>query len=129
MAGSKDSRTSPTKIITRLKLPDNTNETICILCGNMEIKVDFRRKLYSSLQKTNACINLELLLGHDIDSEASTNMICRNCDAKNANLVKKLTEVQSKFSATKEKISAKKRIVGIHQTSVQRSWKDNDIKV
>ena len=129
MAGSEDSTTTPTKIITRLKLPDNTNETVCIVCGNTEIKVDFRRKLYSSLQKTNACVNLELLLGHGIDSEASRNMICRNCDAKNANLVKKLTEVRSKFSATKEKISARKESSVSTKTNVQRSWKDNDIEV
>ena len=86
MAAGEDSTTTPTKIISRLKLPDNTNETICILCGNADIKVNFRRRLYLSLQKTNACANLELLLGHDVDSETITNIICRNCNAKNANL-------------------------------------------
>ena len=110
MTDNENTTTTPTKIITRLTLPDRTNETICTLCGNTDIKADIRRKLYSSLplQKTTTCVNLELLLGHDIDSEVSTNIVCRNCAEKNAKLVKKLKEVRSKFNATKEKISAEK---------------------
>ena len=100
MTDNENTTTTPTKIIMQLTLPDRTNETICTLCGNTDIKADFRRKLYSSLplQKTTACVNLELL-----------------------NLVKKLKEVRSKFNATKKKISAKKE----SSESTKRMCKDS----
>ncbi len=121
------SENTPTKTIRRLTA--SSRECTCVVCGNDAPKSDNRRKLFNLSQKTTACNNLEIVLGHDIGpklSHTSTNcIICKSCYEKNITLVKKMTEVRSKYVATKEKLLAEAEGQGEISESNKRMCKDS----
>ena len=83
---------TPTKTtITRSSISPNSKTSICAVCFKNVQNFDYRTKLFSGVEKTKACINLEIIVGAQIDKETgcNTDIVCRNCDRQNDNLVKK----------------------------------------
>ena len=73
---------TPTKVISRASISPRTKEFLCLICCQDIEKADYRRKLFSSKEKTKVCRDIELLLGEVIDDESVTNIVCRNCASK-----------------------------------------------
>ena len=70
---------TPTKTISRVNLSPKSKETVCILCVEVVSNPDYRRKLFSGSNKSQACVNLETLVGAKLDRGNSlTEIICRN---------------------------------------------------
>ena len=62
---------TPTKSIERVCISPSLKEEICLLCTKVVSNKDFRRKLTTSgsRKKTEACFNLESILGKEISSD------------------------------------------------------------
>ena len=73
---------TPTKVISRASISPRTKEFLCLICCQDIEKADYRRKLFSSKEKTKVCRDIELLLGEVVDDESVTNIVCRNCASK-----------------------------------------------
>ena len=76
------------------------------MCGTWIEKVDLQRKLFgSSCEKNKAYLNLEIVIGVELDRELLlTEMICRCCLDRNETLVNKIVLVRERFQATKAKL-------------------------
>ena len=113
---------TPTKTISRVNISPKTKEAVCILCLEAVSNPDYRRKLFSGSNKSQACVNLEILVGAKLDRGNSvTEIICRNCARTNENVVKKILEIRQQFLSSKERLAAHRGTV----ESVKRQSKDS----
>ena len=116
-----------TKTITRSSISPNSKTSICAVCFENVQNFDYRRKLFSGVEKTKACINLEIIVGAQIDKETgcNTDIVCRNCDRRNDNLVKKILNIRDTFYSSQSKLVSRSRaqIVSIKDkvTTTRRS--------
>ena len=100
---------TPTKTVSRVNLSPNSKEVVCVLCVEGVLNPNYRPKLFSGFSKSPACVNLEVLVGAKLYRESCmTDIICRNCDRTNENVVKKILEVRQQFSSSKEKLAAER---------------------
>lgn len=98
---------TPTKTISRVNIFPKSKETVCILCVEVVSNPEYRRKLFSGSNKSQACVNLETLVAAKLDSGNSvTEIICRNCARTNENVVKKILEIRQQFLSSKERLAA-----------------------
>ena len=98
---------TPTKTISRVNISPKMKEAVCILCLEAVSNPDYRRKLFSGSNKSQACVNLEILVGAKLDRGNSvTEIICRNCARTNENVVKKILEKRQQFLSSKERLAA-----------------------
>ena len=98
---------TPTKTISRVNISPKSKETVCILCVEAISNPEYRRKLFSGSNKSQACVNLEILVGAKLDRGNSvTENICRNCARTNENVVKKILEIRQQFLSSKERLAA-----------------------
>ena len=97
---------TPTKVKSRLDILPSSENKVCVLCGTSIEKADLRRKLFgSSCEKTNACLNLEIVIGVELERALLlTGIICRRCLDRNTTLVNKIVSVRERFQATKTKL-------------------------
>ena len=61
---------TPTKSVSRVSLSPKSKESICILCAESILNSSFRRRLFTSLTKLPACVNLEILVGAKLVKES-----------------------------------------------------------
>ncbi len=91
------------KLYQERTFPPKTKELQCLICFQKVERADYRRKLFTSKGKTNACHDLELILGEELlndDQQPSTKTVCRNCATKNSNYVKQFyLSVRQKYKA------------------------------
>ena len=89
---------TPTKTISWVNISPKSKETVCILCVEAVWDPDYRRKLFSGSNKSQACVNLETLVDTKLHRGNSvTEIICRNCAWTNENVVKKILEIRPQF--------------------------------
>jgi hypothetical protein len=121
----QEDKCTPTKDYSRLDISPNSKAKTCVLCCTVIVKADVRRKLFSSSQKTKACLSLELLLGVELDKHALlTEIICRNCFERNETLVKKIVQVRERYASPNAKLLSEKsthykKRLGIHDSYKQ----------
>ena len=80
---------TPTKTISRVNTvsPLKRRKRFAF-CVEAVSNLDYRRKLFSGSNKSQACVNLEILVGAKLDRGNSvTEIICRNCARTNENVV------------------------------------------
>ena len=96
----------PTKVKSRLDILASSENKVCVLCGTSIEKADLRRKLFGSFcEKTKACLNLEIVIGVELERALLlTDIICLRCLDRNATLVNKIVSVRERFQATKTKL-------------------------
>lgn len=106
---------TPTKIVSRANVSPQTKQFYCLICYQKVERADYRRKLFTSKGKTNACVDLELLLGAEITEyqQSLTNIVCRNCATKNSNYAKQILDVRQKFKNTQEILQSKGQVTSI----------------
>jgi len=97
---------TPTKIVSRVALSPNSKDSTCIVCLEVILNPDYKRRLFSNSKdgtnKTQACINLEIVVGEKFTTESCpTKIICRKCERKNESFVKKITELREHFLQSK----------------------------
>ena len=98
---------TPSKTISLVNISPKSKETVCILCVEVVSNPDYRRKLFSGSNKSQACVNLETLVAAKLDRGNSvTEIICRNCARTNENVVKKILEIRQQFLSSKERLAA-----------------------
>ena len=98
---------TPTKTISRVNISPKSKETVCILRVEAVSNPDYRHKLFSGSNKSQACVNLETLVGTKLHSSNNvTEIICRNCARTNENVVKKILEIRQQFLTSKERLAA-----------------------
>ena len=123
---------TPTKTITRSSISPNSKTSICAVCLENVQNFDYRRKLFSGVEKTKACINLEIIVGAQIDKETgcNTDIVCRNCDRRNDNLVKKILNIRDTFYSSQSKLVSRSRaqIVSIKRQSQDNMKVDSQIQ-
>ena len=112
---------TPTKTVSRVSLSPKSKEGTCILCAEYILDSSFRRRLFTGLAKSPACVNLEILVGVKLEREScSSGIICKNCVRSNENVVKKVLAIREQFALSKERLAAD---CGIE--SVKRQSKDS----
>ena len=109
---------TPTKTVSRANVSPQTKQFYCLVCYQKVERADYRRKLLTSKGKTNACVDLELLLGAEISQitkcqQSLTNIVCRNCATKNSNYVKQIHDVRQKFKNTQEILQSKGQVTSV----------------
>ena len=123
---------TPTKTITRSSISPNSKTSICAVCFENVQNFDYRRKLFSGVEKTKACINLEIIVGAQIDKETgcNTDIVCRNCNRRNDNLVKKILNIRDTFYSSQSKLVSRSRaqIVSIKRQSQDNTKVDSQIQ-
>ena len=123
---------TPTKTITRSSISPNSKTSICAVCFENVQNFDYRRKLFSGVEKTKACINLEIIFGAQIDKETgcNTDIVRRNCDRRNDNLVKKILNIRDTFYSSQSKLVSRSRaqIVSIKRQSQDNTKADSQIQ-
>ena len=98
---------TPTKTISRVNISPKSKQTVCILCVEAVWDPDYRRKLFSGSNKSQACVNLETLVDTKLHRGNSvTEITCRNCARTNKNVVKKILEIRQQFLSSKERLAA-----------------------
>ena len=98
---------TPTKTISRVNISPKSKETVCILCVEAVWDQDYRHKLFSGSNKSQACVNLETLVDTKLHwGNSVTEIICRNCARTNENVVKKILEIRQQFLSSKERLAA-----------------------
>ena len=110
---------TPTKVVLRANVSPQTKEFCCLICNQKVERADYCRKLFTSKGKTNACFDLELLLGEEITDrqEPLTNTVCRNCARKNSKYVEQIVDVRQKFKNTQEILHSKGQITSVKRMS------------
>ena len=117
---------TPTKSVSRVSLSPKSEESICILCAESVLNSSFRRRLFTSLTKSPACVNLEILVGAKLVKEScSTKTMCKNCARSNENVVKKVLGIREQFASSQQKLAADCGSI----ESVKRQTKDSDVQV
>ena len=72
---------TPTKSTTRIQLPKDANNSICIVCGLIDENTNNQFRLFKNVfTKTLACIRIEKGLGIEVPSLAHGTVICKKCD-------------------------------------------------
>jgi len=109
------------KTVSRVSLSPKSKEGTCILCAEYILDSSFRRRLFTGLAKSPACVNLEILVGAKLErGSCSSGIICKNCVRSNENVVKKVLAIREQFVLSKERLAAD---CGIE--SVKRQSKDS----
>ncbi len=107
---------TPTKTVSRANVSPKTKELQCLICFQKVERADYRRKLFTSKGKTNACHDLELILGEELltdDQQPSTNTVCRNCTTRNSNYVKQILSVRQKYKDTLEILKSRGQVTSV----------------
>ena len=100
---------TPTKTISRVNISPKTKETVCILFVEAVSNPDYRRMLFPGSNKSQACVNLETLVGAKLDRGNNVTEIicwCRKCAQTNENVVKKILEIRQQLLSSKERLAA-----------------------
>ena len=117
---------TPTNSVSQVSLSPKSEESICILCAESVLNSSFRRRLFTSLTKSLACVNLEILVGAKLVKEScSTKTICKSCAISNENVVKKVLGIREQFASSQQKLAADCGSI----ESVKRQTKDSDVQV
>ena len=117
--------TTPTKTVSRpAAVSPKSKESICIHCSEIVSTPDYKRRLFSQSIKTKACVNLEIVVGDTFLPETCvTAFVCRACDRRNDNLVKKILESRERFYASQSKLLVER---GCVQSTKRQNRQEND---
>ena len=113
---------TPTKSISRPSVSPKCKASVCFICLENVDNPHYRRKLFLKSEKTQACINLQVIIGAQITEESCiTEIVCINCDRRNSTLVKNILEVRDLFYSSKSKLASQRGCI----TSIKRQSKEN----
>ncbi len=70
------------KVLQTTQDTSSQEQTICLLCGAIDLKANDRRRVWQNGHKTQHALDIEVTLGIDLVQEFQSNIICRCCVSK-----------------------------------------------